>query len=145
MNARKTKIIASREYFAAVRSKSFIISLVLLPIFMSGGVIAQKVGQKIGDTATYRIAVMDCSPGASLYGTIADAVRRHNEHEIFDGSGRQMRGRFVLESVVPVNWKDPEALDHARLSLSDRVRSGQLLAFVEIGPAVLSPAKIRRR
>jgi ABC-2 type transport system permease protein len=141
MNTRKTRIIAAREYFAAVRSKSFIISLVLLPVFMSGGIIAQKVGQKIGDTSTYRIAVMDCSPGASLYGTIADAVRRHNEHEIFDGSGRQTRGRFVLESVAPVDWSDPAALDRGRLSLSDRVRNGQLLAFVEIGPAVLSPPK----
>jgi ABC-2 type transport system permease protein len=140
MNTRKTRIIAAREYFAAVRSKSFIISLVLLPVFMSGGVIAQKLGQKIGDTSTYRVAVMDCSPGASLYGTIADAVRRHNEHEIFDGSGRQMRGRFVLEQVAPVDWRDA-ALDRERLSLSDRVRSGQLLAFVEIGPAVFSPAK----
>ena len=74
MNARKTRIIASREYSAAVRSKSFIITLVLLPIMMSGGLIAQKVGQKIGDTSTYHVAVMDCSPGASLYGAIAAAV-----------------------------------------------------------------------
>ncbi|MGD0464279.1 MAG: ABC transporter permease [Tepidisphaeraceae bacterium] len=141
MNSRKTRIIASREYFAAVRSKSFLITLVLLPIMMSGGLIAQKLGQKIGDTSTYHIAVMDCSPGASLYVTVAGAVRRHNEHEIFDGSGRQVRGRFVLEPVAPVDWRDPAALDRARLSLSDRVRGGQLLAFVEIGPAVLNSAK----
>jgi ABC-2 type transport system permease protein len=141
VNARKTRIIASREYSAAVRSKSFIITLVLLPIMMSGGLIAQKVGQKIGDTSTYPVAVMDCSPGASLYGAIAEAVRRHNQHEIFDASGRQVRGRFVLEQVAPVDWRDPAALDRERLSMSDRVRGGQLLAFVEIGPAVLGSSK----
>ncbi|MGD0389159.1 MAG: ABC transporter permease [Tepidisphaeraceae bacterium] len=141
MNGRKTRIIASREYSAAVRSKSFLITLVLLPVMMSGGLIAQKVGQKIGDTSTYHVAVMDCSTRASLYGTIAEAVRRHNEHRIFDDSGRQVRGKFVLEPVAPVDWRDPAALDRARLSLSDRVRAGQLLAFVEIGPAVLSPGK----
>ncbi|MGD0540456.1 MAG: ABC transporter permease [Tepidisphaeraceae bacterium] len=141
MNGRKTRIIASREYFAAVRSRSFLIALVLLPVLMCGGLIAQKIGQKIGDTSTYHIAVMDCSPGACLNSTIAAAVRRHNEHEIFDGSGRQVRGRFVLEPVPPVDWSDSTALDRVRLNLSNRVRAGQLLAFVEMGPRVLSPAK----
>jgi len=51
MNSRKVRIIAAREYFSAVRSKSFIVSLVLLPLLMSGGIIAQKVGQK---SATHR-------------------------------------------------------------------------------------------
>jgi ABC-2 type transport system permease protein len=141
VNWSKTKIIAAREYSAAVRSKSFLITLVLLPVMMSGGLIAQKVGQKIGDTSTYHIAVMDCSPGAILYPTIAQAVRQHNEHEIFDGSGRQVRGRFVLETVPPVDWNDTAALDRERLALSDRVRSGQLLAFVELGPRVMNPGK----
>jgi ABC-2 type transport system permease protein len=141
VNGRKTRIIATREYSAAVRSKSFLITLVLLPVMMGGGLIAQKVGQKIGDTSTYHVGVMDCSPGKSFYGTVADAVRRHNDRDIFDSSGRQVRGKFVLETVEPVDWRDPAALDRVRLSLSDRVRGGQLLAFVEIGPAVLSPSK----
>ena len=141
MNFRKTRIIASREYFAAVRSKSFLISLVLMPVFMSGGLIAQKVGQKIGDTSTYTVAVMDCSPAASLYSTIEEAVRQHNDHGILDSSGRQVHGKFALETVVPIDWKDPAALDRERLNLSDRVRGGELLAFVEIGPGVLDPVK----
>jgi ABC-2 type transport system permease protein len=107
---------------------------------MSGGLIAQKVGQKIGDTTIYRVAVMDCTPDRALYGTIADAVRWHNKHEIFDASGRQVRGTFVVEQAAPVNWSDTPALNDERLNLSNRVRDGQLLAFVEIGPDVLRPA-----
>jgi len=84
---------------------------------------------------------MDCTPGESLYGTIADAVRKHNDRDIRDDSGRQVRGKFVLEPVAPIDWRDSAALDNERLSLSDRVRGGHLLAFVEIGPDVLSPAK----
>jgi ABC-2 type transport system permease protein len=141
VNVRKTRLIAAREYLAAVRSKSFIITLVLLPVMMSGGLIAQKVGQKVGDTSTYRIAVMDCSPGAALNSTIADAVRKHNEREIFDASGRQVRGKFIVEPVPSVDWHDAALLERTRLRLSDRVRTGQLLAFAEIGPDILDPAK----
>ena len=141
MNFRKTRLIAAREYLAAIRSKSFLISLVLLPVFMSGGLIAQKLGRKIGDTSTYHIAVMDCSPGESLYGTIEQAVRQHNEHDIFDDSGRQVRGTFAPEQIAPVDWGDQAALDRERLILSDRIRGGQLLAFTEIGPGVLNTEK----
>jgi ABC-2 type transport system permease protein len=141
MNIRKTTIIAAREYLAAVASKSFLISLVLLPVMMSGGVIAQKVGKKIGDTSTYHVAVMDCTPGAKLTPAITAAVSEHNAHEILDESGRQIHAKFELEPVTPVDWKDPAALDRERLALSDQVRSGALLAFVEIGPDILSPQK----
>jgi ABC-2 type transport system permease protein len=141
MNACKTRIIASREYFTAIRSKSFIISIILLPIFMSGGLVAQKLGQKIGDTTTYHVAVTDFSPGATCYKSVADAVRWHNTHEIFDSSNRQVRGKFELEQVPPVDWHDTAVLDNQRLTLSDQVRNGRLLAFVEIGPAVLAPSK----
>jgi ABC-2 type transport system permease protein len=141
MNFHKTRIIANREYSAAVRSKSFLASLVLFPIFMSGGIIAQKVSQKIGDTTTYRVAVMNCSGNPSFYGVIENAVKYHNQHEITDSSGRQVRGRFALEQVPAVDWRDAAQLDRQRLGLSDRVRRGELLAFVEIGPAVLNPAK----
>lgn len=141
MNFRKIKVIASREYFAAVRSKSFLISLVLLPIMMSGGLISQKLGQKIGDSSTYRVAVIDGSAGGTIYGVIQKAVKKHNEHDIFDPSGRQVRGKFELEQIEPADASDSAAQDAQRLELSRRVRAGELLAFVDIGPAVLAPAK----
>jgi ABC-2 type transport system permease protein len=141
MNLHKVHYIAVREYSAAVRSKSFLVSLVLFPILMSGGLIAQRVGQKIGDTNTYRVALINGSGDASLFDVVERAVANHNQHEITDGSGRQMRGRFELEAAPPVDWNDTVKLDRLRLQLSDRVRSGALLAFVEIGPAVMNPAK----
>jgi ABC-2 type transport system permease protein len=108
---------------------------------MSGGLIAQKLGQKIGDTSVYHVAVMDCSPGSSFQKTISQAVDYHNRHDILDSSGRQVHGTFVLEQIPPIDWHDTAALDQQRLTLSDRVRSGNLLAFVEIGPSVLTPSK----
>jgi len=108
---------------------------------MSGGLISQKLGQKIGDRSTYHVAVMDCSAGASFYGTIEKAVKKHNEHDIFDDSGRQVRGRFELEQITPADSSNPASMDAQRLELSDRVRDGELLAFVEIAPSVMNSAK----
>jgi ABC-2 type transport system permease protein len=132
---RKIFVVAVREYFAAVRSKSFLISLILLPVMMSGGIIAQRLGQSIGDKSVKTIAVIDRTPNATLFDAIDAAVKKHNANDVNDSSGRQVRPTFVLEKISPAN------LDQQRMDLSNRVRSGELLAFVEIGPAVLEPIK----
>jgi ABC-2 type transport system permease protein len=140
---RKTLVIASREYLAAVRTKSFIISVILLPIMMSGGIIAQKLSQKIGDTSTKRVAVIDHTPGQIVYAAIAKAVQHHNEHEIFEEAqpgGRQVKPKFALEKIDPPPEGDQAAADRLRLELSDRVRKGELLAFVEVGADLLKPS-----
>src|ERR1700733_3169151 len=135
---RKIFVVAVREYFAAVKTKSFVISLILLPIMMSGGIIAQRLGEKIGDTSTQTIAIIDRS--GALYDAIEAAVQKRNASGVFDDKGRQIRARFQLEKIAPADWNDTKAADQQRLLLSNRVRSGELLAFVEIGPDVLRPA-----
>jgi ABC-2 type transport system permease protein len=139
MNIQKTYVIAVREYLAAVASKSFLISVVLLPVFMFGGILAQKLGNKIGDSSTYRVAVIDNSPGQKLYPVLEQAVKQHNDHEILDESGRQIHARCELEPVQTGDASDTAAMDAKRLALSDRVRSGELLAYVEIAPDVFKP------
>jgi ABC-2 type transport system permease protein len=134
---RKIFVVALREYFAAVKTKSFLISLVLLPIMMSAGLIAQRLGEKIGDTSTKTIAIIDRS--GELYDAIQAGVNKRNTTGISDETGRQVRARFQLEKITPVDWNDAPAADQQRLQLSNRVRSGELLAFVEIGPDVLKP------
>ena len=140
MDVRKTLVIAIREYLAAVKTKSFIISLILLPVMMSGGIIAQKLGQKIGDTTTKRVAVIDRTPEAVLYRAVEQAVQKRNANDIFDETKRQVHPKFELEKVAPADLNDRAAVDRQRLELSQRVRSGELLAFVEIGPDALKPA-----
>src|SRR5262249_59327185 len=54
---RKVLVIASREYLATVRTKGFIISLLLMPVLMSGGFLAQKlVGEQI-DIRERKVAI----------------------------------------------------------------------------------------
>jgi ABC-type Na+ efflux pump permease subunit len=134
---RKTILIAVREYLAAVRTKSFLISLVVLPFMMFSGVIAQGIGEKFKDVSARRIAIIDRTPNAELFGVIQKAVDTRNANGLTDSSGTQVRSKFELEKVEPAELGS-EAADQQRLALSDRVRNGQLLAFLEIDDGILA-------
>jgi ABC-2 type transport system permease protein len=137
---RKTIIVAIREYSAAVKTKSFLISLVVLPLMMMAGVLVQWLGQKLADTSTKHVAIIDRTPGAALYPSIVQAVERHNALAVNDATGRQVRSKFMLELIDPKELADDAAVRQQRLELSDRVRSGELIAFVEIGQDLLKPS-----
>jgi ABC-2 type transport system permease protein len=130
---RKIIRIARREYIAAVHTKGFIIGLVIAPIIMGGGFIALAVFKDRVDTNDKVIAVLDRS------GLVAQAIVRaaqdRNDEFLFDDSGRQIRPAYRIEVLTP------DSLDPAgqKLALSERVRDGDLHAFVEIGPEVLHP------
>lgn len=136
---RKTIVIALREYLAAVKAKSFLISLVLLPVMMSGGVVAQRVGKRLEDTSVRKVAVIDRTPNAAVFDAIQGSVREYNR-AVTDSSGVAMRSPFGLEKIEPADLNAESAADQQRLELSNRVRRGDLLAFVEIGPDLLNPA-----
>ncbi len=137
---RKVIVVAVREYLAAVRTKAFIITILLMPVLMGSGFIAEKfLGDASMDTSDRRIAIIDHSD--ALYGTLASAAESRNAHDIFSEpteteDPEQIVPRFLLERVQP----DPDAPDELLLALSERVRDGELLAFIEIAPDVFIPA-----
>ncbi len=137
---RKIFVIARREYLAAVKTKGFLISLVLLPVMMSIGVIGQQLGKKFSDVSMRRVAIIDRSPGEAVFDVIQARVKTYNAAEIFDGEHRTVRSPFTVEKISPADASDLEKVNEQLLELSDRVRSGQLLAFVEIGDDMLEPA-----
>ena len=131
---RKTLKLAKREYLAAVRTKGFIIALVIVPIMMSGSGITMALLKDRVDTKDQRIAVVDRS--GILASALLDAAEKRNQEETIDQeTGRKMRPAFLLEALAP-NDADP---DGQRLELSERVRRGDLHAFLEIGPDVGKP------
>jgi ABC-2 type transport system permease protein len=137
---RKTLCIAGREYRAAVYTKAFIISVILLPLMMFGGILMQKLSQKIGDQTTKRVAVIDRTPDAELFPVIERAGEQRNQNEILDKkTGKQMHARFVFERTEPAPLADADAVLRQRFDLSERIRQGALFAIVEIGPDVLNP------
>lgn len=137
---RKIWVIAMREFGAAVKSKAFLISLVLMPVMMFGGIFVQKLTAKIGDIKTRRIAIVDHTPDAVLYDALNREAEKRNQTGIFDQtSGKQVRPKIVVEKIDPVDPSDEPLVRRQRLELSDRVRQNELFAFVEIGPDVLRP------
>jgi len=133
---RKTLVIASREYQAAVRTKSFLISLLILPLMMGGSIVLQFLLKDQVDTRDKTFAVIDRTPGQAVRAALAVAAARRNEKEIFDPeTGKQVRLRFLLEPVPPPG-DNPAAVNEQRLELSERARRGELVGFLEIGPSV---------
>ncbi|WP_321473478.1 ABC transporter permease [uncultured Paludibaculum sp.] len=124
---RNILLIAKRDYLAAVRSKAFVIGLVVAPLIFGGGFIAMALVRGKSDGKVRAIAVVDHTRVASA--PIAEALARSEGDKTSDfGPGAGLRPKFELSSIDP----DPAAPDMQRLSLSDRVRSGALYAFLEI-------------
>ncbi|MBK8271219.1 MAG: ABC transporter permease [Planctomycetes bacterium] len=123
--------VALREYRVNVRSKGFLVGVILMPVFMGGGIGLQALMEKRGDTSIKTVAVIDRT--GELFDSLLEAAERRNKSEIFDSkTGKQKEPTYVLVK------EEATAEDAAgrRLALSDKVRDGSLFAFVEIEPSV---------
>jgi len=124
-----------REYRAAVRTKSFIISLLLVPIMMGGGFAAMIIMEKNKDTDDKHFVVIDHS--GLMEEQLKEALEVRNTEEIFHSrTGEQIDAAFIVEFMEP-DLQDPAG---QQLALSNRVESQELHAFIEIGPDILHPA-----
>ncbi len=132
---RKTLTIARREYKAQVRTKGFVIGLVLAPVIMSGSLIAMAIFKDHADTTDKVIAVVDRS--GVVVEALTAAAQERNSTAIYNDDGEKVRPAYVIEAVEP----DTTRPEEQRLALSDRVRTGSLHAFVDIGPEVLHPGE----
>lgn len=129
----KTLLLAIREYKATVRTKGFILGLVLAPVLMGGGLIAMSLFKDSVDVTDKRIAVVDWS--GKVAAALETAAAERNEKATQDGTGKKIAPRYLLEIVEP----DAQAPEEQRLELSNRVRNKGLDGFVIIGPGVLRP------
>ncbi|HEY7313812.1 MAG TPA: ABC transporter permease [Gemmataceae bacterium] len=120
---RKMLVVAVREYLAAVRTKAFVISLIVMPILMGGSAFMQWLLRDIRDTTPKTFAVVDRTPGEQLRKEIEEIAAQHNDPP------------FKIERVTP-----SEARDEQRAELSERVRKGDYFGFLDIGAHVLEPA-----
>jgi ABC-2 type transport system permease protein len=135
---RKVLAIAAREYRAAVQSKAFIISLVLMPVIWGGSIALQRLVKKAEDRSTKKVAVIDRTAGQQIRPALDLAVERRNSKEVYDReTGEQDRPKIEIVHVEPSAY-DRSAVLEQRYELSQRVEKGEFEGFVDIDPNVLA-------
>ncbi|MCF7923438.1 MAG: ABC transporter permease [Candidatus Marinimicrobia bacterium] len=126
--------LALREYLAAVRTKGFIIGLVMLPIFMSGSMIAMAVLKDHVDIRERRIVIVDETD--QFRDMLQEAAAIRNSEHIFDPEdSSQVQPVYTLEFVTA----DTANMTKQLGDLSDRVRDGNIHAFLHIGSSIIHP------
>jgi ABC-2 type transport system permease protein len=124
-------LIAKRDYLATIRTKAFIIGLVVAPILFGGGFLGIALIQSKPDIKERRIAIIDAT-GVTAASVIQAAQERNARDLIDKTTHRQMHPRYAFETLAPAADSKLQ-----RLELSERVRHERLYAFIEIGPAAL--------
>lgn len=136
---RKVLVIAIREYLAAIKTKSFVISLVIIPLMMGGSILLQTMLRGLEDARPRRYAVIDRTPGQQVGPALEAAAKLHNQAlRAGKGSYDPTAAFFDIELVEP-SPDDGEAIDRQRFELSERVRRDELQGFLDIGGEVLEP------
>jgi ABC-2 type transport system permease protein len=129
----KALIIAKREYRAAVRTKGFLLSIILLPLFMGGGLLVFTLFKDKVDLSDKRIAVLDYSGLFSDY--LISSAETWNNNDIINEKGEKVSPAYYFEMVQP-DSTDP---GRQRFTLSEMIRKKELHAFAQIGRDVLHP------
>jgi ABC-2 type transport system permease protein len=131
---RRALCIAQREYLASVKTKGFLIGLLIAPLLMFGSGIAMVFLRHEVDVSDKRVAVLDRS--GRLADALAQTAASRNAAEVVDAqTGKKVKPAYLLDPVTPV----ADQLPAQRLALSERIRRGELHAFVEIGPEIVQP------
>ena len=131
---RKTWVIAWREFNATVRTKAFVVGIVLMPILMCGSVVVSIVTEKLADRGSQTIAIIDRTPGGKIAPILQTAVEKRNSEDSVDKhTGERSSPEFKLE-IVPPSSSEFAAIEEQRVELSKRVKDHEIIGFLEIGP-----------
>ncbi|MBX3227649.1 MAG: ABC transporter permease [Labilithrix sp.] len=132
---RRALLIARRDYLAAVRTRAFIVSLLLMPILSSLAIGFQVMTAQAERGTTKRYAVVDRT--RSFREALEEANTRRTNVEIVDPKTKLLNAPiYGLEFVEP-SADEPDAVQQQRLLLSQRHQRGELEGFLDIGPDVL--------
>ena len=131
---RKMLVIAVREYQAAVRTKTFIISLVIIPVMMLGSLVLQLLLRGVSmDTADKHFVLLKHRDTDALVKHLQEEINIYNTKDVLGSSGQQIKPRFVIDRVEETAATS-DARDRQRFDLSEQVRAGTIVGFLEIIP-----------
>ncbi len=131
---RKVLVVARREFLAAVKTKTFLIGLLLMPVLMGGSVVVQLLLKDVQNLKDRTYVVIDHTPGQLFVPSIQKAVDAYNKTAA-PATGKQLLPRLLVKVEEPADA--PEGVDRMRELLSEQVRKGDLSGFLEIGRYVV--------
>jgi ABC-2 type transport system permease protein len=139
---RKTLIVAQTEFGALVRSKAFIAGILLMPVMMVLSVGLTRATRRVADDRDRTFAIVDYS--GVISGPLVMLAKMFDAGSLPGGAGPEgpATSRFIPVEIKTAGQQP----DELRLELSDRVRRGELFAFVEFPADVVDPggeARIR--
>jgi ABC-2 type transport system permease protein len=127
-------ILALREFKASVKTKGFIIGLIVFPIFMGGGLFAWAMFEDRVDVSSKTIHIVDNT--GQVGEAVVNAARNRNENEITDTTtGKQIKPSYEIVLVEPDTVNPSSQL----FQLSERVRRKEIHAFVVVGKDAVLP------
>jgi ABC-2 type transport system permease protein len=152
----KLWVIAHREYVAMVGTKAFVFTLVMMPILMFGSLLVMPLVNQVSSGKIRKIVIADAT--GDLFQPISRAARLRNEaieklaatelDESIGGPSKSAnRTGFMGQASDIWEFSEMQAplTEQQRLELSERLRSGELYAFVELPEGLLDlptePAK----
>lgn len=129
----KIFVIAKREYLAMVATKTFLVSLIMMPILMFGGLALMPALSKLSGGKKRSIMVVDGTGKLSEVLTAAAKQRNEALEAGKEGSSTKSKDPTNTADLYELQMVEPKELDDAkRLAWSDDIRNGKLYAFVEI-------------
>jgi ABC-2 type transport system permease protein len=134
---RKILVVARRDYRASVRSKGFIVTLVLMPVLMTASIGVQALFQKLEDTKEKKFAVIDRS-GRELAEYLESRAKIYNEVIVFDPKTKKQVASTIKLVIEKPSDNNPEAILKQRFELSQQVDRDEIEGIVEIGPEVMN-------
>lgn len=137
--------IAIREYWAMVATKAFLISIIMMPILMFGGIFAMKWLTNVGGVKERKILVYD-GTGQLFSKLKVRAVAQNNfaaalseakkeEKDSDKPKGFEENEKFLLEKLDVA-----ELTDKKREEISQQIKDGEYYAFVEMPADIITRA-----
>jgi ABC-2 type transport system permease protein len=124
----KTFIVAQSEFGTLVRSKAFVITLILMPVVMIASMYLARASKNATDDKPRRFAYIDQSGIAGP--ALAAAAAERN--------ATAAAARIPMFEPIEIQAGGRSESD-LRLDLSDRIRKKELFAFVEIPAEIANP------
>ena len=140
---RRVLLIAKRDYLQTVLSKAYIIGLVLVPILIGASFLATSLAFR-GNAKDQHVAIIDHTGVAAA--AVIQAAEESGRRATLDKGIPNAPGGFRIFPRLIFEQVQPEADETAQLlSLSDRIRRGELVLVLDISADALRPSDDPKR